>query len=113
MKKFLEKIKVAFQKVAAFMDKAYNYVVGALGQDGLMHILVCVILTLLIGGICNAIHIVKDWCFYIPLITVMAVGLGKELFDLCTPNHTAEFKDIMCDFVGTSIGLIILALTLI
>ena len=72
------------------------------GQDGLAHILVCLVLCAVLGA-------------FLPLwaavLVTLAIGVAKELvWDLWLKKGTAEWRDIVSDAVGILLGVLIIIL---
>ena len=72
------------------------------GQDGLAHILVCLVLCAVLGA-------------FLPLwaavLVTLAVGFIKELvWDKLLKKGTAEWRDIIADAVGILLGVFIIIL---
>ena len=67
-----------------------------IGQDGLLHILCCIVLV-------SVIDIVLP--LWVAVLITAAVAVGKELvWDLWLGKGSPSWKDLLCDFVGIIIG---------
>ena len=73
-------------------DKILNYI----GQDGLLHILCCIVLV-------GVIDIVLP--LWVAVLITAAVAVGKELvWDLWLGKGSPSWKDLLCDLIGIAIG---------
>lgn len=73
-------------------DKILNYI----GQDGLLHILCCIVLV-------SIIDIVLP--LWVAVLITATVAVGKELvWDKLLGKGSPSWKDLLCDFVGIIIG---------
>lgn len=69
-----------------------NYI----GQDGLLHILCCIVLV-------SVINIVTP--LWVAILATAAVAAGKEfVWDKLMRKGTSEKKDLLCDLAGIIIG---------
>jgi hypothetical protein len=67
-----------------------------LGQDGLLHIVVCSILV-------GALNIVMP--LWLAVVITAVVGVAKEfVYDKWLKKGTFEIKDLVCDLIGILIG---------
>ena len=67
-----------------------------IGQDGLLHILCCIVLV-------SVIDIVLP--LWVAVLITAAVAVGKELvWDLWLGKGTFDKKDLLCDLIGIAIG---------
>ena len=67
-----------------------------LGQDGLLHIVVCSILV-------SALNIVMP--LWLAVVITAVVGVAKEVvYDKWLKKGTFEIKDLVCDLIGILIG---------
>lgn len=67
-----------------------------LGQDGLLHIVVCSILV-------GALNIVMP--LWMAVVITAVVGVAKEfVYDKWLKKGTFEIKDLVCDLIGILIG---------
>ena len=67
-----------------------------LGQDGLLHIVVCSILV-------GALNIVMP--LLLAVVITAVVGVAKEfVYDKWLKKGTFEIKDLVCDLIGILIG---------
>lgn len=74
-------------------DKIYRWI----GADGILHIGACFFIAVLLGALMPP---------YIAGIVAMAIGFGKEIYDKLHPeSHDASWHDILCDLIGTLIGV--------
>ena len=73
-------------------EKILNYI----GQDGLLHILCCIVLV-------SVIDIVLP--LWVAVLIAAAVASGKEfVWDKWLGKGTFDKKDLLCDLVGIIIG---------
>lgn len=73
-------------------EKILNYI----GQDGLLHILCCIVLV-------SVIDIVLP--LWVAVLITAAIAAGKELvWDKWLGRGTFDKKDLLCDLVGILIG---------
>lgn len=73
-------------------EKILNYI----GQDGLLHILCCIVLV-------SVIDIVLP--LWVAVLITAAVAAGKEfVWDKWLGKGTFDKKDLLCDLVGIIIG---------
>lgn len=75
------------------------------GQDGLTHILVSLVLCAVLGA-------------FLPLwaavLITLAIGIAKELvWDKWLKKGTAEWKDIIADAVGITLGAVLTVLDML
>ena len=71
-------------------------ILNCIGQDGLLHILCCIVLV-------SIIDIVLP--LWVAVLITAAVAAGKELvWDLWLGKGAPSWKDLLCDFVGIIIG---------
>ena len=80
-------------------DLLVSKIVNFAGTDGILHSYVCTILTILFCSLFN----------FFGLILVALVAVGKEVIDFFTKNEFSK-KDLVCDGIGTAIGLILILL---
>ena len=67
-----------------------------IGQDGLLHILCCIVLV-------SVIDIVLP--LWVAVLITAAVAVGKELvWDLWLGKGSPSWKDLLCDLIGIAIG---------
>ncbi len=97
----MEKIKAFFKKVKEWLVVAKNW----LGADGYMHLITCIAMVLFLVRFTPML----PW-YWAGLIT-FGIGLIKEGIDYFVPSHTAEIKDLICDFFGTAIGVLLYLVT--
>lgn len=72
------------------------------GQDGLAHILVCLVLCAVLGAFLP---------LWLAAVITLAVGFIKELvWDLWMEKGTAEWRDIVSDAVGIVLGVALVLL---
>ena len=73
-------------------EKILNYI----GQDGLLHILCCIVLVSVI------VIVLPLW---VAIIATVVIGLAKEfVWDKWLGRGTFDKKDLLCDLVGIIIG---------
>jgi hypothetical protein len=63
-----------------------------MGADGMKHFIVSSVITALL-------HLFLVW--WLALGITLLVGVAKELYDKHTKNGSAEWKDIVCDALGS------------
>lgn len=71
-----------------------------LGADGLAHLLVCMMLTMVLVPLMN---------LWLAILIVLCVGIGKELYDKFAKNTEFSTKDLICDVIGIIFGLCFVA----
>lgn len=74
--------------------------IAVLGADGLAHLLVCMMLTMVLVLLMNT---------WLAILIVLCVGIGKELYDKFTKKTEFSTKDLICDIVGIVFGLCFVA----
>lgn len=67
-----------------------------LGADGLAHLLVCMMLTMVLVPLMN---------LWLAILIVLCVGIGKELYDKFAKKTEFSTKDLICDVIGIIFGL--------
>lgn len=71
-------------------------ILNCIGQDGLLHILCCIVLV-------SVIDIVLP--LWVAVLITAAVAAGKELvWDKWLGRGTFDWKDLLCDLAGIAIG---------
>lgn len=71
-------------------------ILNCIGQDGLLHILCCIVLV-------SIIDIVLP--LWVAVLITAAVAVGKELvWDLWLGKGSPSWKDLLCDLIGIAIG---------
>lgn len=68
-----------------------------MGTDGMKHFILTATLTALLT-------LVLPW-HWAALITT-AVGIGKEAYDRISGRGAAQWKDVLCNLLGTLVGMI-------
>lgn len=66
------------------------------GYDGCKHIIVSALLTALLQLLLPT---------QLTILIVLLIGFAKELYDHESGKGTAEWKDIICNIIGISIGI--------
>ena len=83
-------------------EKILNYI----GQDGLLHILCCIVLVSVIDIVVPlwvAIDIVVP--LWVAIIATVVISLAKEfVWDKWLGKGTFDKKALLCDFIGIIIG---------
>lgn len=74
--------------------------IAVLGADGLAHLLVCMMLTMVLVPLMN---------LWLAILIVLCVGIGKELYDKFTKKTEFSTKDLICDVIGIVLGLCFVA----
>ena len=74
--------------------------IAVLGADGLAHLLVCMMLTMVLVPLMN---------LWLAILIVLCVGIGKELYDKFAKNTEFSTKDLICDVIGIVFGLCFVA----
>lgn len=74
--------------------------ITVLGADGLAHLLVCMMLTMVLVPLMN---------LWLAILIVLCVGIGKELYDKFAKNTEFSTKDLICDVIGIIFGLYFVA----
>ena len=74
-----------------------NKIFNLIGSDGMKHIILSAILT-----------VVAKWLLpaWVAVGVVMAIGIAKEIYDKVSEKGCCEWKDIMCDIIGIIIGVL-------
>ena len=77
--------------------KYLNRIFAWIGNDGCKHIILSAILT-----------IVAKWLLpvWVAVVLVLLIGIIKEVYDKISGKGSAEWKDIICDIIGISIGIL-------
>lgn len=71
-----------------------------LEADGLAHLLVCMMLTMVLVPLMN---------LWLAILIVLCVGIGKELYDKFAKKTEFSTKDLICDVIGIIFGLCFVA----
>lgn len=79
------------------MEKVHDWIIEAMGTDGIVHCLISAFLTALLG------IFIPAWC---AAVIVLLIGLSKEVYDKWSCRGSAEVKDLICDFIGVVIGVL-------
>lgn len=66
------------------------------GYDGCKHIIVSALLTKILTSFAPTL---------LSILIVLLIGLAKEIYDRKSGKGTAEWKDIVCNAIGMSIGI--------
>lgn len=74
--------------------------IAVLGADGLAHLLVCMMLTMVLVPLMN---------LWLAILIVLCVGIGKELYDKFIKKTEFSTKDLICDVIGIVFGLCFVA----
>lgn len=74
--------------------------IAILGADGLAHLLVCMMLTMVLVPLMN---------LWLAILIVLCVGIGKELYGKFTKKTEFSTKDLICDVIGIVFGLCFVA----
>lgn len=74
--------------------------IAVLGADGLAHLLICMMLTMVLVPLMN---------LWLAILIVLCVGIGKELYDKFAKNTEFSTKDLICDVIGIIFGLCFVA----
>lgn len=74
--------------------------IAVLGADGLAHLLVCMMLTMVLVPLMN---------LWLAILIVLCVGIGKELYDKFAKNTEFSTKDLICGVIGIIFGLCFVA----
>lgn len=82
------------KKIWGTILKAWNW----LRSDGLLHLLVCALLVV----VCAAF--VPLWA---AVIIAVCIALAKELYDKLWGSGIAEWHDVLCNLIGTALGVLI------
>lgn len=80
------------------MNKIAQMFSRYIGSDGMMHIIVSSIITVVLK--CIGLNP------FIVVGIVVALGIAKEIYDKVTKKGYAEWKDIGCDLFGILIGIL-------
>lgn len=75
-----------------------EYIIKLIGTDGLLHFSI----SLALSNILCALGLPPWFVFSV----VVALGVLKEVYDKVTGKGCAEWKDLVCDIVGTILGIL-------
>lgn len=75
-----------------WFNKFYSWV----RPDGYQHVTVSAFMYLVLAPILEAI---------LAALVVLAIGVGKELYDRRHEGHAAEWHDVICDAIGVVLGV--------
>ena len=82
--------------LAQYINRGYELLCGVL-KDKLLHVVVSATVTALLS------HVIP----FVGLLLVMTlIFVGKETYDKLSGKGSAEWKDIVADYVGFIIGII-------
>ena len=76
-------------------QKISDWIIRAVGTDGLLHCIISALLTALIG------IFTPWWC---SVIIVLLLGIAKEIYDKLSGKGNPDVKDMYCDIIGIIIG---------
>lgn len=73
-----------------------NNTLDLIGYDGMKHIILSAILT-----------VVAKWLLpvWVAVGVVLAIGIAKEVYDKVSGKGCSEWKDLICDVLGIVIGV--------
>lgn len=91
-------IKNIITKLMEFAKVTFTNIKRLIAVDGLLHILVSALLLVTFYGI-------KPDMIGASIMTI-GLGIFKEVYDK-THNGSATWHDIICDFIGICVGLLI------
>ena len=74
--------------------------IAVLEADGLAHLLVCMMLTMVLVPFIN---------LWLAILIVLCIGIGKELYDKFAKKTEFSTKDLICDVIGIIFGLCFVA----
>lgn len=86
------------------IPKISDWVRERIGFDGLMHFVVCAIMTALIKAMAEPLLAEKG--ALLAVLVVSMISIGKEFYDVRTGKGCAEFKDQVCDLAGIIVGVL-------
>ena len=72
-----------------------------LRPDGVLHLTVSAALYLAIAPFFSV-----RWS-WLPALIVLAIGLGKEIYDESRPDNRGDWHDLECDFLGVISGVLL------
>lgn len=77
--------------------KRLNSFFSWIGNDGMKHIILSAILT-----------VVAKWLLpvWVAVALVLLIGIIKEVYDKISDKGFSEWKDIICDIIGILIGIL-------
>lgn len=76
-------------------QKINDWIVEAMGYDGIVHCLLSAALTALL---------VVFFPWWLAVIAVLIAGIAKEAYDKYSGKGSMEIKDMMCNIIGIIIG---------
>lgn len=68
-----------------------------IGEDKLKHIVVSAIIAVVL-------NLLLPW--WVAALIVLAIGIGKEVYDKTTNKGCPEWKDLLADIIGIIIGIL-------
>ena len=75
-----------------------DFILKLIGTDGLLHFTICLVLSNILYAFGLPV-----WCV---LTLVIGIGIAKEIYDKVTGKGSAEWKDLICDILGTLLGVL-------
>lgn len=72
-----------------------NGIVNKVGIDKILHLLVCLSLTLELRRFID---------LWIAIVIVLIIAIGKEVYDKVSKKGMCDYKDIIADCIGIIIG---------
>lgn len=77
--------------------KHINHLFSLMGTDGMKHFILTATLTALLALVLPA---------WMAALITTAVGTGKEIHDRISGRGAAQWKDVLCNLLGTLVGMI-------
>lgn len=77
------------------MEKVHDWIIEAMGTDGVVHCLISAFLTAFIGVFLP---------MWLAVIIVLIIGIAKEVYDKVSNKGDADIKDFVCNLIGVAIG---------
>lgn len=76
-----------------YLNKLFTW----MGSDGMMHVI-------LSAFICAVLSLFFPW--WLAALITLAIGIGKEVYDMVSGKGCAEWGDLIADLVGILIGIL-------
>ncbi len=84
----------------------FSQVVEKIGADRILHVLACLIITLVVTLICHKCGEGAWVAAAIGAVVSIVVGIGKELYDFFAGGYV-DRGDLAADFAGAMAGMIL------
>lgn len=83
----------------------FNELTEKIGTDKLLHVLVCLVITILVALVCHKTGETQWVAAAIGGIAAICVGLIKEAYDFLT-GESFDAQDLLADCIGAVAGLV-------